>query len=109
MDPTKQPLTPQPQVPQSPDEPSIPTEGHSKTPLLLVGGIFFILLLVGMMYYIMQPVGTTTQDSAYQTPAAASPTSAEVAQTAEEQDVEAAVSYSLDDSFAELEKDLSEL
>lgn len=105
MDNNQQPLTPQPQAPM---EPVLPTEGHSKTPFLLVGGIFFVLLLSGMVYYIMQPA-ETTQESAYQVPTASSPTPTEVAQTAEEQDVEAAVSYSLDDSFAELEKDLSEL
>jgi hypothetical protein len=106
---------PQPVAPTSPmaeqsTPPSFTPEpsNGSKLPLILISSLFFLVLVGGMGYYIMQPQAPTEETPIAQLPTP-TPSSAVVAQTAEEQEIEDAVSYSLDDSFAELEKDLEGL
>ena len=119
-----QPMTPQPVSPNlsgsfAPEPtppveqsyiPTAPAQSSGKNPLLYVGLVMFFLVLGGATYYALQPqqeAGKSNQQVQQVTYTTPEPTA--IPTLSEEQELDTAVSYSLDESFAELEKDLQQL
>lgn len=121
--PIAQPVQPVPPMPQAPAaaEPTPfvaqtapltpPSQPSDHKPLIYSGIVLFLVILAGALYYIFMPSASstaekaTTQNQAVYT--APSPTA--VPTISENTELETFVTYSLEDSFAELEKDLAGL
>lgn len=92
--------------------PEIPTAIAPSTPLLLGGSFVFVVVISAMLYYVLAPSmsQTATESTPSTTSSLTTPTIATESEvTADVKSVDASIQYILDDGFADINKDLSEL